>query len=548
MTTVAATIAGTLCEAGIRTVFGLPGGETVELLDEFRVRDVDFVLVRNESSAVFMADGFARVSGMPGVAMTTLGPGAANAVMGVAHCFLDRSPVLVITAQKPDNLLTGYTHQVLDLHALFRPITKASIKIHAGNARHAILSALSIACSGRPGPVHLQLSNEDAASLVSEAAVAEHELPKPVGTVGKAETGVIECARQYLVHASRPLIVAGLGLEPQRPYVALGALAKAAHAPVVVTPKAKGALPDSHPLAAGTIGLTKTDLVYQLVDEADCIVAVGFDVVELVKSWEFDGPLIWIAPWDNQDPRLPAQCELVGDIGFALTALVSDEYEPDEGWGEKRVARFRLEAPQISAVAAAAGRVSPQSALRVMRDCAAPDTILAVDVGSHKIFSSLHWPSFEPNRFLLSNGLSSMGFALPAAIGAASASAEAPVLCLTGDAGLSMNMGELGVLAETELPVVVVVFNDGAIDLIRSHQQRAGKPVFGTEFRPAHYDQIGAAYGLTAHRVHSAGEFETALSASLSAGAPALIEVMLDPSGYPTTPQNSPTQSGKDAR
>lgn len=541
MTTVAETVAGTLAEAGVRKVFGLPGGEVVELLDELRRLQIEFILVRNESSAAFMADAYARITGQPAVCMTTLGPGAANAAMGIAHCHLDRSPVVVITAQKPEAILSSYTHQVVDLHGLFRPITKSTARVHAGNARQATLDALALAQEGRPGPVHLQLSTEDAVAGVDDTVMEEDCSDAHASREAGAVRAHVERAASILGRASRPLVVAGLGLEPQRPYEALRAFAEAAHAPVITTPKAKGAVADSHPLFAGTIGLTRTDPVYQLVDEADCVVAVGFDVVELVKTWEFAGPLIWIAPWDNVDPTIPAECELVGDQAAVLAALAQADIVAADDWGERRVAAFRsTPAPQIPPVLP--GRISPQAMLRIMREVADPEALLAVDVGSHKIFSCLEWPSFAPNRFLVSNGLSSMSFALPAAAGAAEALPGAQLLCLTGDAGLAMNAGELGVLAERNLPVVVVVLNDGAIDLIRSHQQRAGKPVFGTEFVPPRFDQIGAAFGIDSCRVDSEKGFAKALQQALAAPAyagAALIEVMLDPSGYPTTPHTT---------
>lgn len=536
MRTVAETIAQELSEAGTRKVFGLPGGETVELLDEMRKHGIDFVFVRNEPSALFMADGYARACGRPGVCMTTLGPGAANAVVGVAHCYLDRAPVLILTAQKPERLLGEYTHQVIDLHALFKPITKSSTRLDAGNAQGAIGRALLLAQEGRPGPVHLQLSAEDATSEVEQTSgqsfAVENHIPQP-------SLQVLETAKAILSAASRPLIVAGLGLEPQRPYTQLQSVAEAVHAPVITTPKAKGALPDHHPLAAGTVGLTSFDPVYELFDEADCIVSVGLDVVELVKPWQYSGELIWVAPWQNYDPKLPASCELTGDVVLALEALASVTPSTDEAWGEARVSRLQESTAMPNVPEPPAGRITPQAALRIMRAQAADEAFLAVDVGSHKIFSSLEWPSRTANRFLVSNGLSSMGFALPAAIGALEAIPNSQVLCLTGDAGLSMNMGELGILVERNLPIVVIVFNDGAIDLIRSQQKRAGKPVFGTEFLAPNYTQIAAAFGLTSHRTGSEADFASVLATCLEVGNPALIEVMLDPTGYPTTPRDT---------
>lgn len=546
--TVAEVLIDQLATAGVEVIFGLPGGEVVEILDAIRRKGLRFVLTHNEASAVFMADAVARMTGKPSVSISTLGPGATNAVTGVAHAYLDRAPLIHITAQKPDNLLPDYTHQVIDLHALYRPITKGTFQLTAANAASTIAEAIALTQSGRPGPVHLQVSNEEAGQVVGER---REERGDTTGERGerrqergdrREETGeargarAINEARTLLSQAQRPVIVAGVGLEPERPYRALQELAEAINAPVIVTPKVKGALSDRHPLAAGTIGLTRTDAVYDILEEADCVIAVGFDVVELVKPWQIDAPLIWIAPWTNEDPVLPAAVELVGPMEPVLQQLADSSFATDTDWGHQRVAahhQMLAARPQSEPVA---GCLSPQNVIQSLRRLVPDEALLAVDVGSHKIFSSLEWPTYVPNRFSLSNGLSSMGFALPNAIGASLALGGAPTLCLTGDAGMAMVMGELGVLAELQLPVIVVVLNDGAIDLIRSHQVRSGKPVYGTEFTSPNFSQIAAAYGLTSSRVDSEERLDAAIAAALSTKQPAVIEVMLDPKGYPTTP------------
>ncbi len=543
MSTIAEVVTDQLLQAGITRVFGLPGGETVELLDALRRRGVDFVFVHNESAAVFMADAYSRVAaptggnpaGTVGVVLTTLGPGATNAAVGVAHAYLDRAPVIIITAQKPDALLPDYTHQVIDLHAVFRPITKWTVQITPDNAATIVQQAMAVALDGRPGPVHLQLSNEDAAlPVATDAATPAVPLAPPT----MPDAAELMRARRLLEQARRPLIVAGLGLEPARPYVQLAELAETLGAPVVVTPKAKGALPDTHPLAAGVVGLTRTDPVYTILDEADCVLAVGFDVVELVKPWQTAAPLIWLAPWPNHDPKLPAAVELTGDLGAILAQLTDGDYRPDPDWGARRVAAHRDRAlpplPEPSP-----GRLLPQQVIGALAARLPPAAQMAVDVGSHKIYSALEWPTREPNTFFLSNGLSSMSFGLPAALGAQLAAPERPTVCLTGDAGMSMVMGELGVMAQRQLPVLVIVLNDGAIDLIRSHQARSGKPKFATEFQSPNFAAIAAAYGLASARITDVAQLDAQLAAYVAQPHPLVLEVMLDPISYPTTPRPS---------
>lgn len=529
MNSVADMIAAGLRAAGIDRIFGLPGGENVELLDALRRAGLTFVVTHHEASAVFMADTWARLTGRPGACLTTLGPGATNAVAGVAHACLDRGPVLVLTAQLPAALRPHHTHQFVDLQALFAPITKASFEATTDNAADLVPLAVRHATTGRPAPVHIQVSNDIAARPSTQAA------PTPLPPPAPPRPPNLAPLLPLLARSRHPLIVAGLGLEPERPYEALRALAEAAAAPVVTTPKAKGALPDDHPLAAGTIGLTRTDPTYALLDEADCLLAIGFDVVELVKPWQQAGPLTWLAPWPNEDPRLPTAFEAVGPLAEMLQFLSTISWSTEPGWGAARVAAHRAQQTQ-SLPPPAAGRMHPHEVLTALRQVLPRDAIVTVDVGSHKILASLRWPTYASNTFFVSNGLSSMGFGLPAAIAASMAHPERAVVCLTGDAGLAMVLGELALLARYRPNVIVVVFHDAALDLIRSHQRRAGKPVYGTEFTTPSFTGVSAAYGLAAYHVTSAATCAEAAATALAAGGPALIEAMIDPAAYPTTP------------
>jgi acetolactate synthase-1/2/3 large subunit len=434
----------------------------------------------------------------------------------------------------PDRLQPHHTHQMLDLQALFTPITKGSFKLQPAGARQTVQTALDLAVSGRPGPVHLQLSNEDAGQWAVPDSNPANRQPG-----GSAPVQPLTGARDLLARSRRPVIVAGLGLEPEKPYEALRKLAEAASAPVITTPKAKGSLSEDHPLAAGVIGLTRTDPAYQLLDEADCIMAVGFDVVELVKPWDQAAPLIWIAPWPNEDPRLPAQVEYVGLVQPCLHELAGAAPAVSPGWGAARVAALRQVVARQPLPAPAPGRLRPQSVLEIVRQNVPRDSLLATDVGSHKILAGLAWPAYAPNSYLVSNGLSSMGFAVPAAVAASLALPGRTVICFTGDAGLAMMMGELGLLARLQTPVVVVVFNDGALDLIRSQQVRAGKPVYGTEFSNPDFIQLAQAYHLDAYQVRDEQVCASAIQAGLARARPTLIEAVIDPASYPTTPSAS---------
>ena len=529
MISVAEYMAEALVARGVRTVFGLPGGEVVELLEAFRRHEIAFVLVKNESSAVYMADVTARLTGTIGVVLTTLGPGAANAYAGVAHAYLDRAPVLMLTAQTEPQRIGTHTHQVLDLQACFRPVTKFTAELEAESAPETIQYALSQLTSGLPGPVHLGISNGVAASM-THALISSELVPQATEI-----TTHINTIAERLNESVRPVVVVGVGLEPERPYAEVRALAEAINAPVIDTPKAKGSIPAGHPLFVGTIGLTVGDPAYDVLDEADCILAVGFDVVELVKPWSHDAPLIWIAPWQNQRPHIASVHEYIGEMAPLLGALADTvSNSADASWGAARVAAFHAKQSQLPVHQAAAGRITPQDVLRLIREQTPDDMVITTDVGSHKIFTALNWQAQSPNRYFVSNGLSAMGFGLPAAIAAARVTGQ-PTVCITGDAGLAMVIGELSLAVEMNLPVIVVMMNDNALDLIRSAQQRRDKTVYGTEFHNPDYRHLAAGYDVSYFRVDDVASCEAAMTSALAANAPVLIDVQVDPAGYPTS-------------
>ena len=537
MKTVAEILAEELQRAGIEVVFGLPGGETVEFLDALRRQQIRFVLVHRESSAVFMAAASARLTGKTAACLTTLGPGATNAVTGVAHAHLDRAPVLAITAQSPERLVSRHTHQVVDLEALFAPITKASLALKPDGADETVRQAIALTRLGRPGPVHLRLENDDAVASAKPGAA----VPGPRASSDRDSAEMqdrLQTGRDLLARSQRPLILAGLGLEPEAPYDELRELAESVRAPIIVTPKAKGAVPDDHALYAGTIGLTKTDPVYAVLDDADCIVAVGFDVVELVRPWSHPADLLWVAPWENRDPKIAAAAEFAASMRPTLRGLLPKTSSTTDDWGEERVRSHRLEHPGLYRTETSSEPMTPQAVYRALRASLSPDTLITTDVGAHKILACLDWPALVPNRFMVSNGLSSMGYALPAAIAASLARPGEANVCTTGDAGLLMILGELNTLARLAAPVTIVVFKDNALDLIRSLQTRAGKPTFGTEFQAPDFVRIAEAHGIKACRVSDEQTCKEAVERAVSSNRPALIEAVIDPSSYPTTPKS----------
>ncbi|MGB1250418.1 MAG: thiamine pyrophosphate-binding protein, partial [Candidatus Promineifilaceae bacterium] len=342
-------------------------------------------------------------------------------------------------------------------------------------------------------------------------------------------------ARRVLESAEKPVVLIGLGLEPERPYQALNDLVESLGAAAIVSPKGKGAISAESPHYAGTLGIMRNDPAYEILVEADCIIAVGYDIVELVKPWDTSAPLIWIAPWENEDVPITSVAEFVGEMTPVLRQLCDLPHKDRSTWLE-RVAAFRAKQAARTYPAPAAGRMLPQTVLEAIEQAVPADTLITTDVGSHKILTALEWPSRTPNRYMLSNGLSSMGFGLPAAIAGCLALNRQPVVSIMGDGGFSMVIGELELLTRLQTPVILVVMNDAALDLIRAAQWRAGEASYGTEFGNPDFMLIAQAYGIAGRMVTTAEECAAAVKMAIRNNRPILIEAHIDPSTYPTTP------------
>ena len=526
-------VAKSLWDLGIRKVFGLPGGENVHLVEALNKKGFEFHLVRNESSAAYAAAACYRLSGKPQACLTTLGPGITHAAAGLGHLWLDRAAVVVLTARTNENAGPLHTHQLLDLTALAGPMAKTSFVVQPKTA-HQIPDVLSLMLDGRPGPVHLQMSNEAAAQpclALGPDVKGSKKTGKPFTCSRK-----LSAATTLIGKMKKPVIVAGLGAMGEEASKGTVSLAEALKAPVLVTPKVKGSISDRHELSAGVIGLTRTDPGYGVLEAGDGVVAVGLDVVELVKPWDWQGPLVWISKWPNWDPEISSTVDLIGDLSNLLH-LLSEQCEIGSEWNSVRVGPNRKKRGNDGHAPVLTGRISPQQVLTVLRQKAPGEALMTVDVGSHKIFFSLEWPTYQPEGFLLSNGLSCMGYGLASAIGAGTEAPERTVLSIIGDGGMAMCAGELGLLREIGSNTKVIVLKDSALDLIRSAQVRVGMLPIGTEYRTeTDHVKLAEAFDIPGTHVSSFSELEDGLEEAFAIRGPYLIEVELDPSSYPTTP------------
>ena len=515
---------------GLQWAFGLPGGEAIPLMEGLRQVGVPFILTHHESPAGYMAGTTGLLTGTPGLCIVTRGPGAVNMTSAVAMAFLDRLPMIAVSGDLEPSQVGSFTHQWLDLVKLFAPITKASGRLLASDIETILPRALDLALSGRPGPVYFAFpgseANKDLPHIPDDLSIEEigrRYGPAPTPKLLPDLAPLIDALRT----ASAPVIMAGLGVAYSKTAGDLLATAEHLRVPVTVTAQSKGHFPEDHPLLAGTFGVYTDTPIYQLIEEADLILAVGLDGVEFFKPWRVSTPVASVALAGARDPSFSPKISVNGDLSGILAAL-RREVGPKSSWTLSRIDRCRQEvsALMVPEVAEADGRVAPQTAIAELREVLPRDGILTVDVGAHKLVAMAQWPAYEPETFLTTNGLSSMGYAIPGAIAAKLARPDRPVVALMGDGGFLMYAGEVETLARLKLPVVVVVMNDAALSSIKVKQAKRKLPSVGVDFGEPDYVGLARSFGLLGFRARTRDECRKAFAQALESGQGAVVEVM----------------------
>lgn len=509
MPTYAEAMANALAARGVQYVFGLPGGEIVAFIDACRRAGLRFLLTGHEASAAWMAQVVGQITGIPGVCATTLGPGATNLVTAVANAFLDRAPMLAITAQIPASAIDTMTHQRLPLDRLFSPIAKASFAIER-NAGGLIDRAMTLALEPRPGPVHV--------SLASDLATTLDLIHDPAFTERTTRAVHLEPVSKRLNAANLPLVLIGLGANPADA-PAIRALIDKLQAPFLVTPKVKGIVSEDHPLFAGVAsGMAIDRDILETIRAADLILAIGFDPVECDKAWFAEVEVVSIDCASMAEGRY-RPLEAIGDIASLAAALKPDPKPWPRDLLEKR--RNSIRRTPVSGL-------SPLRLIEELRAVFPRDGIATCDVGSHKLAMGQFWRAYEPGTFFMSNGLSGMGFGLPAAIAAQLCHPAKPVLAVVGDGGMLMMLHDLALIRELGLPIVIVVLSDRSLSLIRVSEERRGIAPYGVDFMPPDFAKIADAFGIPARKAESIQEARDAVERALTQRTALLVDVPID--------------------
>ncbi len=531
MPTVADVLARTLREAGVVRAFGLPGGEILDFVDALRRKDVGFLLTRHEAGAAFMADATGQLSGIPGVCVSTLGPGAVNMTLGVANAFLDRSPLVAITAAHATAAAPFATHQKLDLNAVYRPFTKLAITLDGEDTAAKVRQALAISLAPRRGPVHIALPSDVARTedrVTRRPEPAAEAAPRPPAGVPAELDRIADALRA----AERPAVILGFDLDPDRDVAAVRAFVDAIDVPVFVTPKAKGVLPEDHACFAGVCaGVSGDAVILECLHAADLLVGIGFDPVESDKLWHHTLRLVSVGPQSIAAGEFRPHAEAVGDVPDMLAALRQVRHTPF-GWSPDAAGGVRRRLADRLRPTSAPQGVSGYELTRRLRGLFPREAICATDVGSVKLVTTQAWTTYAPRTFLESNGLSAMSYALPAAMAARLQWLDRPVLCTIGDGGLSMTAGELETCVRERLALVIVVYNDSSLSLIDVAQARRGLPTTGVRYGAVDFARVAEGFGAWGRRVTTLAELDDAVSAAMAVNGPAVVDVVVDPAEY----------------
>jgi acetolactate synthase-1/2/3 large subunit len=529
--TCAEVLARTLREAGVTRMFGLPGGEILDFIEAARRAGIRFILTRHEATAAFMADVTGQIQRQPGVCVSTLGPGAVNMTLGVANAYLDRSPVLAITASLAKSAEPYATHQQLDLNAVYRPFTKLALTLDGADTEGQVRRAVRLARTARMGPVHIALPSDVARGPDRQASeVARIALePDPIAPASGEALARLATA---IAGARRPVVILGLDLDPRADTEAARAFVDRLGVPAFVTPKAKGLLPEDHPLFCGVCaGVAGDGVVLDLLGRSDLLVGVGFEPVESDKLWHHTMPLVSIGPASIASGDFRPRLEAVGDVRASLAALGRVSLGPF-GWEPDAAGRFREELARVLRPAARPRGLSGYELTRALRALMPRDAILTTDVGSIKSITTQAWTAYEPLTFFESNGLSAMGYSFPAAMAARLEFPDRPILCAIGDGGFGMTHAEVETCVRERLPFVTVVYNDDALSLIDVAQQQRGYPTHGVRYGTVDFAAAAAGLGAWSRRVDTLEALEAAVQEGLGLDRPVVIDAVVDPAEY----------------
>lgn len=512
---------------GVEYIFGIPGEENIAVMDALLDSKIRFIITRHEQAAAFMADVYGRLTGRAGVCMSTLGPGATNLVTGVADANMDRAPLVAIAGQGATTRMHKESHQILDLVNLFDPITKYSVQIREPEIVPEIVrKAFKFAEAEKPGASFIDFPENIADMEIDDMEplrVQRHTPPQ-------AAAGKCSQIAKIIEQANNPIIIAGNGVIRHNASEELVAFAEAINAPVATTFMAKGAMPSSHPLSLGTVGLKAHDLVAFGIDEADLVICVGYDLVEYDPAhWnpKHDKKIIHVDGSPAEvDTNYIVEAGAIGDLKDSMHRISGHcERKPSKAMPKLReriVKELTAHKDDMS------HPVKPQKIIYDIRQALNPEDILISDVGAHKMWIARMYQAERPNTCIISNGFASMGIALPGAIAAKLVYPNRNILAVAGDSGFMMNSQEIETAVRLGLNITVLIFNDNKYGLIEWHQLREYGRSSHIDVTNPDFVKFAKSFGAKGYKVERTEDLLSTIKTAMNDGGVSIIDCPVD--------------------
>ncbi|CAI2719490.1 acetolactate synthase large subunit [Nitrospina watsonii] len=516
-------------QEGVEHLFGVPGEETLNLMESLRNSNIQFILTRHEQAAGFMAATYGRLTGKVGVCLSTLGPGVTNLVTASAYAQLGAMPMLMISGQKPIKKSKQGRFQIVDAIAMMRPLTKSTRQVVHGNSIPVIVrESVRLAQEERPGAVHIELPEDIAEEVCTAEPYTAQTARRP-----HADQQTIDQAAEMLVAAKRPLILIGAGANRYRTSQALKRFIDQTGLYFFNTQMGKGVVDERHPKFLGTAALSNKDFLHCAIERADLILNVGHDVIEKPPFFMYangNTEVIHVNFFSsNVDEVYFPQLDVVGDIADSIERL-HRHLQPAAHWDFSFFDKVKQELERHIEDKAADDRfpLGPEYLTAQIRGIMPDDGILALDNGLYKIGFARNYKAYELNTLLLDNALASMGAGLPSAMAARMVFPDRKVMAICGDGGFMMNAQELETAVRLKLDLVIVVLCDNAYGMIKWKQTGLGFPAYGMDYSNPNFCLFAEAHGAHGHRVNQSGDLSKILKECLDTKGVHLVEVPVD--------------------
>ena len=523
-----------LKENGTDTIFGYPGGVLLPFYDALCESDINHILVRHEQAAAHAADGYARASGKVGVCLATSGPGATNTITGVATAHMDSSPIVLLTGQVATNLIGKDVFQEVDTIGITMPISKHNYQPRSADKIPEVVDkAYYIASTGRPGPVVIDLPTNALKEEISLDKIKPNTQTPGYKPTTKGNKKQIKKAIEIINDSKKPLILAGGGVILSNASEELVKFAKLTEIPIATTLMGKGVISEEDPLSLGMIGMHGIQSTNKALTECDCLIAIGCRFsdrsVSNMDKFATNATKIQI----DIDPAeigktIKIDVPIVGDAKITLNEFIKEVEFPDRTNWTKELTKIRQNS--VENISYDEVPLKPQQTIKELMEAVTPDTIITTDVGQNQMWMAHYYKTRKPRTFISSGGLGTMGFGLPAAIGAQVAKPEENVVSIVGDGGFAMVSQELATIKENDLPIVICILNNRYLGMVAQLQKLFNKHVYATKLTDTpDFVKLAEAYKLKGERVEKPGELKEAVQNALKSREATVIDVVINP-------------------